>query len=929
MYCPECGKELREGARFCPKCGKKVKEIPENIRKATSPRKRNHFLLIVTLFVIIFFSSIGIAGKVLLDKNKYENVSEEAFNDYITYDDHFLEIEAKYLNENGYVNSEDVIQLLEEIESAIHQGMDRGIIKSYSKENKNIHIQFTSGIQYIFIPYEEGTLSNGTGGKIMTIQPVKDSYGVRLTNFLTFIDKLYNKLDYMGSYLPDENANMIKKAFDNRYDFNTLAFDPYSFKPEFAFSNEDVTIDAMKKLNQYKIIIFEGHGGYTSEVHSALVTGETFLGFQEFSRYKDDIKSGNIILSSFPTIGESNAVYSPVRNFCVTSKFFDTYLGEFDDSLIFLGACFSAKDKVLAQSLINKGASVVLGYSESTSMEYEMMTRTMFFYSMTCTYEGEYLTVEQALNYAKNQIGWKDPWGGKNAELVCLSKDSLEKVYTLDGIRQDIESDDKLVVPITEPDTDQDTSDVLEDDESGTMGKSTSFVEGENFKRILTSDNDISQRTIGNVIFSWESNYDKERGTYGTIYVTQNGKTTPFVTEKNLNAYIVTNGTDVFYSTQDSGSEAVVYKKQLTDDTTGDRLFSTSVDTSFSLAGYYDSKLYYIKELDPGMFYEYSFTTQGHSLLAENVTHVTQKNKYFYLEPYYGDAGGTSSLRCFDADNGKTTVISDNLCILGRWEILGNFIYYMEYTDSKDYHSGPVQIMVSRCKMDGSKKEILISELEMTSMISITSEGVTYLDKNGNIRTMTFGEAEDNLSDHDSYTSENSDNTLQDLNSFNIDGYWYSDDLQYVCRIYTDKMDNGFNTLAYTVLGDGHIKHGTIQQTSSYSVILKPREDREKAYEVFAKNQQLTSDEITLTRVSDSVVNHILGSWGNEDETYTFGDEGTYKVYSSGNSYWGYFFVIDENKIVLGKASDNLKLFDYSINGDTLKIGNRTPLVRQ
>lgn len=451
MYCPECGKELREGARFCPICGKKVKEIPENIRKATSQRKRNHFLLIVILFVIIFFSSIGIAGKALLNKHQYDNVNEKAFNDYITYDDHFLEIEAKYLNENGYVNSEDVIQLLEEIESAIQHGMDRGIINSYSKENKNIHIQFTSGIQYIFIPYEEGILSNGIGGKIMTIQPVKDSYGVRLTNFLTFIDKLYNKLDYVGSYLPDENANMIKKAFDNRYDFNTLTFDPYSFKPEFAFSNEDVTIDAMKKLDQYKIIIFEGHGGYTSEVHSALVTGETFLGFQEFSRYKDDIKTGNIILSSFPTIGESNAVYSPVRNFCVTSKFFDTYLGEFDDSLIFLGACFSAKDKVLAQSLINKGASIVLGYSESTSMEYEMMTRTMFFYGMTCTYAGEYLTVEQALNYAKNQIGWTDPWGGKNAELVCLSKDSLEKVYTLDGIRKNIESDDNID---ENPDTD-------------------------------------------------------------------------------------------------------------------------------------------------------------------------------------------------------------------------------------------------------------------------------------------------------------------------------------------------------------------------------------------------------------------------------------------------------------------------------------------
>lgn len=302
-----------------------------------------------------------------------------------------------------------------------------------------------------------------------------------------------------------------------------------------------------------------------------------------------------------------------------------------------------------------------------------------------------------------------------------------------------VDSNDKLVVPITEQDTDEDTSNGLEDD--GTKN-STTVSENENFKCLLTSDNDISQRTIGNVIFSWESNYDKERGTYGTIYVTQNGKTTPFVTEKNLNAYIVTNGTDVFYSTQDSGSEAVVYKKQLTDDAAGECLFSTSVDTSFSLAGYYDSKLYYIKELDPGRFYEYSFTTQEHRLLAENVTHVTQQNHHFYLQPYYGDAGVTSSLRCLDADNGKIIVISDNLCVLGRdpWNIIDEKIYYLEYADLKDYYSGPVQVIVMRCNMDGSKKEILIGELEMTSMISITGEGITYLDTNGDTRTMSFAE---------------------------------------------------------------------------------------------------------------------------------------------------------------------------------------------
>ena len=163
------------------------------------------------------------------------------------------------------------------------------------------------------------------------------------------------------------------------------------------------------------------------------------------------------MLSSFPQIEvteEKGIPYSPVRQYLITSKFVKNYFEEMDNSLVFLGACYSGKDDVLAKALLDKGAAVVVGYNDAVAMQYEMMTRTMFFYALSYRDEenGSY-TVTQALNYAKNIIGQNDLFmkfkrnakEKHRAELVCFSKDTIEDRYALDGIKET-----PLVVPILE-----------------------------------------------------------------------------------------------------------------------------------------------------------------------------------------------------------------------------------------------------------------------------------------------------------------------------------------------------------------------------------------------------------------------------------------------------------------------------------------------
>ena len=171
--------------------------------------------------------------------------------------------------------------------------------------------------------------------------------------------------------------------------------------------------------------------------------------------------------------------------------------------------------------------------------------------------------------------------------------------------------------------------------------------------------------------------------------------------------------------------------------------------------------------------------------------------------------------------------------------------------------------------------------------------------------------------------------TMQNLKYFNIDGFWYSSDLRYFYHIYTQNPDNGMGNMYFVDMKSGkEAKHGQVKQTSSYSVILKAMQDNVFSPEVIAVGNQLKSDEITLTRVNDSIVNKLIGTWSNDKVTYTFKEEGTYNVKTSSDSYYGFYFVQDENNIALGKYVRDLEMATYSISGNTLTINNSLTLTR-
>jgi len=187
--------------------------------------------------------------------------------------------------------------------------------------------------------------------------------------------------------------------------------------------DEAVTIDFLKTLDQYDVIVWDGHGGHSADLHSFVGTGEPGA---NSTRYPKD------------TVGDRPRIISMGGRLCVTPYFFEEYyeVGDFDDALIFMGGCHTADDDYLANVFLTMGAGAYYGYKSSVYTGYNRnMTETLF--KALTEMESEELgtkTVTAALREAKNAHGAEDPtvdWWHEIKVFFGWEKDSPPAVLTL------------------------------------------------------------------------------------------------------------------------------------------------------------------------------------------------------------------------------------------------------------------------------------------------------------------------------------------------------------------------------------------------------------------------------------------------------------------------------------------------------------------
>jgi len=136
------------------------------------------------------------------------------------------------------------------------------------------------------------------------------------------------------------------------------------------YNTKDITVDFYKKLPSmdYEFIVIRSHATafYFKYASEALFTGEKYSP----KKHSVDQLSGHIgpaaplLVSEMYNMPED--IVSNQTYFVIGSKFVDEKMvGKFPGSVIVLAGCYTTGGEILSQSLIDRGASVVVGWDDN------------------------------------------------------------------------------------------------------------------------------------------------------------------------------------------------------------------------------------------------------------------------------------------------------------------------------------------------------------------------------------------------------------------------------------------------------------------------------------------------------------------------------------------------------------------------------------
>ncbi len=242
------------------------------------------------------------------------------------------------------------------------------LVEKYKEIGNRISFTTVSGMTAIYdASYGEGFKASGSNS-------VPTSMGVDYTAAGSSLR--YSDLKVLPEY---ENGNVaVLRPFRNNgfnYDDfrdagNLLA--TFTGGTSTVYDDSSADLECWKSLDGNKFVLVDSHGTLSDVTNSAwdifptdpyLLTGEVYSAGKMWT--SADWQASRIVVCG-------TAMFSGEGIVAVGAGFFDKYydVGDFDDTLFFLGTCYSAHNSQLADVLIKKGASVVYGYTEPVSVTY-------------------------------------------------------------------------------------------------------------------------------------------------------------------------------------------------------------------------------------------------------------------------------------------------------------------------------------------------------------------------------------------------------------------------------------------------------------------------------------------------------------------------------------------------------------------------------
>lgn len=441
MKCSNCGSSLKEGAKFCGKCGQKIKQdqrvqSDQNTNKKRRQQQSNSgkYSAIKPVYVQKKKRSVGIWAALLLSalvvvllcaiifliipliKGGHGERSQAEINRiYQNYEDISEKISnfaSSYEDSDGYLEPESVDTVLENVSHFAEELLDAGDITDYHYEKGDscVYMEIDGWLGVLYDPLVKDVLSGADDIQVVTLEPYASE------------SKTVGSYLLSGAQGPDDGARLIEENV-TRFSFTSNLDD------------DEITIDTVRNLPSHSVIVWTGHGSYSSKLGPILCLGKVH-DQTEIMRYQKEI-------------GEDAVYLSTSGGVRISSKFFDNFMKKesFEGSLVYFNTCFSYTDNRLANSILDLGAIAYLGNSTETNSIYAFDMVYGFLEGLTPVSTGSYYRpIQEALSYAKLKHGATDWAMGGEVKLACQFDFALPEMIAIKDGAYRVNSGSNLIL---------------------------------------------------------------------------------------------------------------------------------------------------------------------------------------------------------------------------------------------------------------------------------------------------------------------------------------------------------------------------------------------------------------------------------------------------------------------------------------------------
>ena len=288
--------------------------------------------------------------------------------------------------------SKEIENQIEEAYESIENIIDKdGLdVKYVKKVDNGVIVKFNSGIKYYYTVATDDVLE-GTGTLHVSTQQPYYSSGLE-----------HNHVD--------EIARNIESSVENTvFDLN--------------IDDSQVTYDMLHEIfAPNRVVIWDGHGGWDEENNSYFLP----LGLNSW-----DAVEGNEFLQR--AAEKEQLILTTDGRMAITAELIYGMNIDATNSMIYLNTCYSMKDSEFASALVNSGADLVCGYTDSVSIKYGEALLQRILNEMCVKGEDGYTNFANACLIAMEENGSSDPYSEEHAEPCYLGNsqyrfdDAIEK----------------------------------------------------------------------------------------------------------------------------------------------------------------------------------------------------------------------------------------------------------------------------------------------------------------------------------------------------------------------------------------------------------------------------------------------------------------------------------------------------------------------